>query len=116
LNEYKTVEQKTKFYTSYAWKKLRQQVIERDNYECQECKRQGKVFINTHEMNKSGKRKKISLIVHHLKELEEHPELALDIDNLETVCVNCHNKIHDRYYQWRGFEPKRNRFAEDERW
>ena len=86
MTEYKTIEQKQKFYSGYAWKKLRKQVIKRDNAECQECKRNGLVFINTNEMNKSGRRKKISLIVHHKKELEDYPELALDIDNLETVC------------------------------
>lgn len=116
MKEYKTKEQKRIFYNSMAWRRLRDMVRKRDNNECQVCKREGKVFIDTNERNKTGKRKKIALVVHHIKELEDYPELALDINNLETCCVHCHNKTHDRYYQWRGFAPKRNRFADDEKW
>ncbi|MGG0448254.1 HNH endonuclease, partial [Bacillus mycoides] len=47
----------------------------------------------------------------HIKELEHHPELALDMDNLETVCVNCHNKEHGRMY-----EKKQNKWEHDEKW
>lgn len=114
--QYQTEEQRLKFYTSYTWKKLRKQVIARDNYECQQCKREGKVFIDHGGMNKSGKRKKITLIVHHKIELKDRPDLALDMNNLETVCVNCHNKIHGRYYRYAGFTPKKNKWADDERW
>ena len=113
---FETEEQRLKFYTSYRWKKLRKEVSARDNYECQECKREGKVFINHGGMNKRGTRKKITLIVHHIKELKDYPELAEDMDNLETVCVNCHNKMHDRYYRWVHWEPKKNKWHEDEKW
>ncbi|PEU72993.1 alpha/beta hydrolase, partial [Bacillus thuringiensis] len=44
-------------------------------------------------------------------ELEHHPELALEIDNLETVCVDCHNKEHGR-----TFEKKPNKWENDEKW
>ena len=118
MQEYKTREQKSKFYNSGEWKRMRKRILDRDNHECQECKRNGVVFIDTYELNKTGKRKKIKLIVHHKKELEFHPELALDEDNLEVVCVNCHNKEHDRYYGYGSFTSKfkRNRFADDEKW
>ncbi|MEQ6353949.1 HNH endonuclease signature motif containing protein [Lysinibacillus sp. M3] len=116
MQQYVTDEQKSKFYSSYTWRKLRQQIKERDNFECQECKRNGLVFIDTFEMNKSGRRKKIKLIVHHKLELQDRPDLALDVDNLETLCVNCHNKLHDRYFKFASWQPKRNRFADDEKW
>ena len=116
MRQYQTDEQKRKFYDSGAWKRVRKQVRERDNNECQECKRQGKVFIQTNVMNKKGTRRKIQLIVHHKKELVDHPELALEIDNLETLCVNCHNKLHDRYFKYVPWLIKKNRFADDERW
>ncbi|KON88916.1 alpha/beta hydrolase [Sporosarcina globispora] len=90
MKENKTSKQKRKFYDSGEWKHMR------DNYECKECKRQGRVSIDTNEYSESVKRKKIQLVVHHIKELEHHPELALDEDNLETVCVDCHNKEHGR--------------------
>ena len=78
MNEYKTKQQKRKFYDSSEWKRIREQVKKRDNYECQECKRNGSVRMDTNEYSKSAKRKKIQLVVHHIKELEHHPELALE--------------------------------------
>lgn len=111
MQEYKTEEQKRKFYDSYAWRKLSKQIKERDNNECQECKRKGKVFIDTNEYSESAKRKKIQLVVHHIKELKYHPDLALEEDNLETICVDCHNKEHNRV-----FEPKENKWEHDEKW
>lgn len=111
LSEYKTEQQKRKFYDSGDWKKMREDVKRRDNFECQECKRQGRVTIDTNEYSESAKRKKIMLVVHHIKELEHHPELALEIGNLETVCVDCHNKEHGR-----DFKRKINKWEHDERW
>ena len=63
-----------------AWTKLRKVILKRDNYECQECKRQGGYSKATD--------------VHHIKHLETHPELALYDDNLESLCAACHNRAH----------------------
>lgn len=111
MNEYKTLEQKRKFYDSREWKRTREQVKERDNYECQECKHNGSVTIDLNEFSENAKRKKIALVVDHIKELEDYPELALEMDNLETLCVKCHNIKHDR-----AFEVKVNKWQGDERW
>lgn len=112
MQEYKSLEQKRKFYDGGDWKHIRAEVKKRDNNECQECKRNGLVRIdNANELNKDGTRKKIQLVVHHIKELEDHPDLALDIDNLETLCVDCHNRIHGRV-----FERNANKWEHDERW
>lgn len=111
MKEYKTLEQKRKFYDSGDWKRTRARVKERDNYECQECKRNGGVGIDTNEYSESAKRKKIALVVDHIKELEDHPELALDMNNLETLCVMHHNAKHDR-----AFEVNVNKWVNDERW
>ncbi|WP_433943475.1 HNH endonuclease [Paenibacillus sp. SN-8-1] len=111
MNEYKTLEQKRKFYDGREWKRLRERVKERDNYECQECRRNGSVTIDLNEYSESAKRKKIALVVDHIKELEDHPELALEESNLETLCVACHNSKHDR-----AFEKNVNRWQHDERW
>ncbi|MFS0783562.1 HNH endonuclease [Bacillus sp. 1P06AnD] len=111
MPEYKSKEQKSSFYNSPEWKTLRKRIKQRDNYECQECKRNGLVRIDTNAYSEKAKRKKIELVVHHIKELEHHPELALDEDNLETVCVECHNKEHGRLF---GKMP--NKWEEDERW
>ncbi|MCY9758343.1 HNH endonuclease, partial [Paenibacillus alvei] len=45
MKEYKTIEQKRKFYDSQDWKQMREEVKKRDNFECQECKRNGYVSI-----------------------------------------------------------------------
>lgn len=111
MNAYKTIEQKRKFYTSGEWLRIRKERLRRDNYECQECKRNGLVRIDTNEYSETAKRKKIQLVVHHIKELDDHPELALEIDNLETMCVDCHNETHGRV-----FEPNVNKWQHDERW
>jgi len=105
MPEYKTQQQKKTFYKSAAWQSLRQKVLERDNYECQECKRQGKVYTNYHDPDKHKR-----LDVDHIKEIEFFPELALDEDNCETKCVPCHNKKHHR------FAHQVNRWEHDERW
>ncbi|MEK4612158.1 HNH endonuclease [Bacillus sp. FSL K6-0067] len=111
MKEYKTKQQKRKFYDSGEWKSIREQVKKRDNSECQECKRKGHVQTDTNEYSESAKRKKIQLVVHHIKELENHPALALEIDNLETICVDCHNKEHGR-----TFKKKQNKWENDEKW
>ena len=111
LTEYKTLEQKRKFYDSYAWRKLSAQIKERDNFECQQCKRNGFVSTDTNEYSEQAKRKKIQLVVHHIRELEDYPELAFDTDNLETLCVDCHNKLHGRV-----FRESNNKWIDDEKW
>lgn len=96
MQEYKTHAEKKKFYRSSDWESIRQQALERDNHECQECKRQGKVHFDSEKVE--GERKSVELNVHHKYELEHYPKLALVLDNLETLCLNCHNKMHGRVF------------------
>lgn len=111
-----------KFYQCPAWRKLRGQVLERDNHECQRCKAEGKVKtpLPTHGIPhhaqhvENDKRNKIkSLHVHHKKEVKDFPELALVMSNLITLCQECHNKEHDRLKE---YKKKRERFTNVERW
>jgi len=51
-------------------------VLERDNYECQECGLD------------------IDLHIHHIKQIKDFPELANDITNCITLCKYCHRKLH----------------------
>lgn len=111
MHEYRTKEAKRKFYDSREWKHKRKAIKQRDNYECQECKRQGLVTIDTNEYSESAKRKKIQLVVDHIKELEDNPALALEDSNLETLCVSCHNAKHGRVFQ-----VNVNKWQADERW
>lgn len=109
MSEYKTKEQKKQFYNSGQWKHLREAALKRDNYECQQCKREGRVHIDSTKTE--DEKKKIELNVHHIKEIEHHPELASELDNLETLCLHHHNVEHDRVF---GRKP--NKWEEDERW
>lgn len=92
---------RAKFYDSKTWHELRDQVLQRDHYECQWC---GATVQMT------------TLEVDHIKPIEQYPELACDTSNLRVLCKDCHNKRHGRFnYRARG-PRKRNRWADDERW
>lgn len=73
------------FYLSGAWKRARLQALERDCYLCQECLRQmraGRVLRPRH-----------ATMVHHIKPRSAYPELALSLDNLESLCNICHERM-----------------------
>ncbi|HDV6014277.1 TPA: HNH endonuclease [Staphylococcus pseudintermedius] len=84
--DYRDINDRKRFYKTSEWKGLRKQRLIKDNYECQWCKNKGKVVTNNDTR----------LIVHHKQEVKDRPDLALDIDNLVTVCFECHEKHHDR--------------------
>lgn len=67
-------------YTSYKWKKKREHILRRDMYQCQKCKRYGRMREAT--------------TVHHIKHADEYPELAYTDSNLISLCEACHNKEH----------------------
>lgn len=92
------------FYNSSEWKLKRLDILKRDNYECQWCKAEGRVTVADAS----------SLEVDHIKELEENPNLALEDDNLRTLCKDCHNKRHGRM-NYKHRNPKLNKW-QDERW
>ncbi|MEY9975291.1 5-methylcytosine-specific restriction protein A [Lysinibacillus sp. RC79] len=86
-----------KFYKSNEWMQLRQEALKRDNYECQLCKAAGRY----HKAEN----------VHHLKEVKKHPHLSLTLNNLQCLCIKCHNEVHDRLEV-----TQKNKFYQDERW
>lgn len=98
-----TKESRAAFYSSADWKRLRQSILERDHYECQWCKAEGKLTTQYDSV----------LEVDHIKELEYHPELALNPNNLRTLCKDCHNKRHNRM-NYRAQSKKRK--WDDEWW
>lgn len=107
--DYKTDEQKKSFYNSKAWKQLRQQALERDNYECQHCKSEGRVTVDSVKVE--GKKKEVVLNVDHKFPIEHYPKLALFLDNLQTLCIYHHNVKEGRI-----FKRQKNKWADDERW
>lgn len=87
------------------WRHLRQQILERDHWECRWCKEAGRVTSRD-----------AILEVDHIKPLEEYPELALDPGNLEVLDKECHNKKHHRMNYKPTSNKKGNRWSSDERW
>ncbi len=87
-----------KFYNCKEWRSLSKETMIKNNNECQTCKSKGKY--------------KKAENVHHIKEVKEHPELALEPDNLMCLCIPCHNEVHDRYDNKKKDKP----FVNEERW
>lgn len=96
-----TKEDRDKFYNASTWRRLRLEIIKRDNYECQWCKQKGIVTS----------KEDATLIVDHIKELETNPELALEPSNLRTLCFYHHEVRHDRMFKGK---KKENKWIEDE--
>ncbi|TFI93091.1 HNH endonuclease [Carnobacterium divergens] len=97
------------FYSSVDWKKIRQDRLDLDNNECQWHKAEGKTLAaGMHDEHGNL----VVLEVDHIKELAEYPELALDIDNLRTLCKDCHNKRHKRF----NYKPSKKKRKWDDEW
>lgn len=88
-----------KFYLSKTiWIPKRREILKRDHNECQECKKLGKYSP--------------AEVVHHIKHLKDRPDLALTDSNLESVCSDCHNKLHPE----KAFKYKKKKKVNEERW
>ena len=76
-------------YNSRRWRHKRKEILRRDGYLCQHCKRYGKQVQ--------------AVTVHHIKHADEYPELAYTNDNLESLCNACHNKEHPEKANGKGW-------------
>ncbi|MGX8795447.1 HNH endonuclease [Fusibacter sp. JL298sf-3] len=85
------------FYKSKEWRVKREEVLQRDNYECQRCKRDGRFSPAD--------------CVHHIIHLKDDPMLGLEEANLESLCDSCHNLVHPE-----KFFEKKVKFINEERW
>ena len=84
VNSLHTHQQIKQFYMSAAWERARDAALMRDHFECQRCKKKGLYVPAT--------------VVHHKRYLRDRPDLALNIDNLESLCSECHYKEHHPDY------------------
>lgn len=67
-------------YSARRWRHKRKEILRRDGYLCQHCKRYGKQVQ--------------AVTVHHIKHVDEYPELAYTDSNLVSLCSTCHQKAH----------------------
>jgi 5-methylcytosine-specific restriction protein A len=64
-------------YTKNKWIKFVKDIYKRDNWTCQNCGKHGGLLNG-----------------HHILPWAGNPEGAFDPNNVITLCVSCHNKIH----------------------
>ncbi len=65
------------FYKSKPWLRLRDLKRQR-NPLCEDCLAEGRTVLMAE--------------VHHIKSRKTHPELALDLENLRSLCSSCHSR------------------------
>lgn len=74
------------FYKSKAWKDCRTAYLHKVGGLCEVCLEKGII--------------KPADIVHHKIHLDDEtardPEIALNFENLQAVCIECHNELHYR--------------------
>lgn len=66
------------FYSSKRWERARFLAKRRDGFKCAQC----------------GSRNKLE--VHHVKRVRDAPDLAFDLNNLLTLCRDCHTVETDK--------------------
>ncbi len=74
------------FYHTAAWKQARAAALRRDHGMCQDCMDKFRAGYGIHPHRAE--------LVHHLIPLEDRPDLALRLENLRSLCNECHNKRH----------------------
>ena len=55
------------------WKRLRVEILRRDDYQCRSCGARGRLEID------------------HIRPVRDAPELAYSPENLQALCVSCHS-------------------------
>jgi len=76
------------FLGSFEWRRVRFEALKKNNGCCELCGR------NKHD--------DIKLNVDHIKPRKKHPELALDVNNLQVLCNECnHGKGNWDETDWR---------------
>lgn len=97
-----------KFYKSTDWDIARESVLIRDKFECQRCNGNWCDGINQVKEKKLTK----AIVVHHIVALKDNYNKALDLNNLVSLCRECHEIVEDRHQ----FRFKRKIPLTKERW
>jgi len=95
-----------RFYLWGPWRRLREEVLRMDRYECQLCRARGRYAR--------------AELVHHVKHVRDRPDLALSIYDPDTgerqlvaVCARCHQREHPEALV---IAPRRAETISAERW
>ena len=83
------------FYHTKEWKRVRAVALARDDGFCRDC-------LDRMQLE-AGFKPKRATMVHHVIPRTERPDLALDLDNLRSLCATC----HERHHPERRAGPKR---------
>ena len=74
------------FYHSVAWKAARKARLEIDGGMCCECMAEFYRGMRRHPRR--------AVMVHHVLPITERPDLALDLENMRSLCDMHHNREH----------------------
>lgn len=77
------------FYSSWAWRKMRLFIIERDKGRCAICGR-------TIEDYRDDGVTRVKISVDHILKRSDYPKLELEPDNLRVLCSDCHEAITEK--------------------
>lgn len=97
-----------KFYKSTAWRQVRTECIQRAGGLCEICLKTGDIVPG--------------VIVHHKEHITpeniSNPAVTLTLDNLEFVCISCHNLIHkdEEIKQGKNKKSNKNRSTQPRRY
>jgi 5-methylcytosine-specific restriction endonuclease McrA len=93
---------------SESWEALRLFVFQRDKYICQNCgkfglneaftvvgSKKGSKYFEYDETFMIGKGKSIELNLHHVCYRNGREPWEYNIDELKTLCPECHKKVHE---------------------
>lgn len=70
------------YYRCSRHRKWREKVLRRDGYLCQECAKYGRKTPATH--------------AHHIRSVQDAPQLRYALSNGVALCAACHNRIEPR--------------------
>lgn len=98
-----------KFYKSRAWEDVRKTIWLKQNLLCNICHRP--VYVDGIS-DYIPKDKRLKGIVHHIEHITDSNindmSITLNKDNLEGLCIDCHNRIHNTK------QPTRQEYEFDE--
>jgi 5-methylcytosine-specific restriction protein A len=79
---------------SARWKVVRLAAKRRDGFKCVKCKAVGRLEVD------------------HIKRVKDHPELAFELSNLQTLCKPCHSAKTKIEVGFAPIDPKRQQWRD----